>query len=158
MHARTSSTSTSPHETTPSPRDRRQSERHAIGMPVSMRLLLPGADLRCQATDISLHGMRIEVDRPVPPSELVELHHPSAGAFAGQLAWRTQAALGIAFDPSDDDLEHCLQCLSLLLSPVLSGKGARMSDRRERFRLRAALAARAAGSRRTRTAGHGFRT
>ncbi len=71
----------------------------------------------CQVADISLGGLRLRFAGPPPTEPRIVLRHATAGRLSALQVWRSGNELGLAFESSDRDLEHLLQCISLILNP-----------------------------------------
>lgn len=79
---------------------RRQSVRHPVDL--AARIVLPGANLRVQLEDISLHGACIRLMHP-RAFEAARLCWLQFQAF-GQIVWRHELRCGIAFsDPLPEE-------------------------------------------------------
>jgi len=72
----------------------------------------------CQVADISLGGLRLRFAGPPPPTdEQIVLRHATAGELTALQIWRSGNELGLAFESSERELVHLLQCISLILNP-----------------------------------------
>ncbi len=71
----------------------------------------------CQVADISLGGLRLRFAGPPPAEKLIVLRHATAGELSALQVWRSGNELGLAFESSERELEHLLQCISLILNP-----------------------------------------
>jgi hypothetical protein len=71
----------------------------------------------CQVADISLGGLRLRFAGPPPTEAQIALRHATAGELSALQVWQSGNELGLTFESSDRELEHLLQCISLILNP-----------------------------------------
>ena len=96
--------------------ERRQWLRFDLAWPTSLTAETEGRSYDCCITDISLGGLRLRFkDEPPQARELVLCHH-TAGRLFGTAVWHDASEMGLAFARPERDLEHLLQCISLILN------------------------------------------
>ncbi len=96
--------------------DRRNWVRFDLDQDVSLTALAGRIVYECQLEDISLGGARIRLEGRLPQGSEILLQHRSAGDMRGTCVWQRNGALGVAFLPPARELEHLLQCISLILN------------------------------------------
>ena len=96
--------------------DRRNWVRFDLDQHVSLTARAGQVDYDCRLEDISLGGARIRLDGRLPQGAEILLQHRSAGEMKGTCVWQSKGALGVAFSPPARELEHLLQCISLILN------------------------------------------
>ena len=97
--------------------ERRQCLRFDLDRFTSVTAVAAGRVYDCQVTDISLGGLRLRFAGAPPAEARILLRHPSAGELTAVQVWRAGNDLGLAFESSERELEHLLQCISLILNP-----------------------------------------
>ena len=97
--------------------DRRQWLRFALDHATSLTALADGRSYACNIADISLGGLRLRFQEQPPATADILLSHRTAGDLPATQVWRTRDELGIAFLHPEGELEHLLQCISLILNP-----------------------------------------
>ena len=97
--------------------DRRQWLRFALDHATSLTALADGRSYACNIADISLGGLRLRFDEQPPAAAGILLSHRTAGELPATPVWRSQGELGVAFEHPERELEHLLQCISLILNP-----------------------------------------
>ena len=86
----------------PSPRDKRQSTRATIQVPVRTRVLPDGSFFEATAWNLSLGGMFLRTDEPIPPGSELELETQ----LPGQQVIATLKAKVMRIQPPFDSDEH----------------------------------------------------
>ena len=76
--------------------ERRQHGRMPVGKQLPMTATAGGKIFTCYIDDISLGGLKLRFEGPVPEGKVIALDHPVAGTLCGRCAWRdgSGAALG----------------------------------------------------------------
>ncbi len=97
--------------------DRRQWLRFALDHATSLTALAGGRSYACNIADISLGGLRLRFEDQPPATADILLSHRTAGELPATQVWRSDDELGIAFLHPEQELEHLLQCISLILNP-----------------------------------------
>ncbi len=97
--------------------ERRRCLRFDLDRFTSVTAVAGGRAYDCQVTDISLGGLRLRFAGTPPDKKRILLQHPTAGELAAVQVWRAGNDLGLAFENSERELEHLLQCISLILNP-----------------------------------------
>lgn len=97
--------------------ERRWNTRLPVDGTTELTLRVGDQSFVCRLEDISLGGARLRLDAGATVGSRVELHHASVGRLTGRIAWRSDTALGIAFDLPERELERALQCILLTLRP-----------------------------------------
>ena len=97
--------------------ERRHCLRFDLDRFTSVTAAADGRSYDCQVVDISLAGLRLRFAGAPPAATRLALRHPSAGELAAVQVWRAGNDLGLAFESSERELEHLLQCISLILNP-----------------------------------------
>ena len=96
--------------------ERRCSERFGVENGPFLTLSAKGETHSCRLADISYGGLRIHFEETAPACETVELEHEFVGRLSGTPAWRAEKAMGVEMKVPEQDLEHALKCVGLLIS------------------------------------------
>ena len=101
--------------------ERRRCLRFDLDRATSVTALADGRAYDCRVTDISLGGLRLRFAGAAPAAARIVLRHPTAGELPATRIWQAGNGLGndlgLAFEGPDGELEHLLQCISLILNP-----------------------------------------
>ncbi|MDJ0945913.1 MAG: PilZ domain-containing protein [Kiloniellales bacterium] len=97
--------------------ERRHCLRFDLECATCVTALAGGRAYECQVAEISLEGLRLRFAGEPPDAERIVIRHPTAGELCALRVWRAGNDLGLAFESSERELEHLLQCISLILNP-----------------------------------------
>lgn len=97
--------------------ERRQWLRFDLARATSLTAEMNGQSYDCCITDISLGGLRLRFSENLPECRQLVLRHHTAGELCGTAVWSGASEIGVAFEKPERDLEHLLQCISLILNP-----------------------------------------
>ena len=95
--------------------ERRQHGRMPVGKQLPMTATAGGKIYTCYIDDISLGGLKLRFEGPVPEGKVIALDHPVAGTLCGRCAWRDGQMMGMELQVPASDLERVLRCICLVL-------------------------------------------
>lgn len=95
--------------------ERRQYGRMPVGKQLPMTATAGGKIYTCYIDDISLGGLKLRFEGPVPEGKVIALDHPVAGTLCGRCAWRDGQMMGMELQVPASDLERVLRCICLVL-------------------------------------------
>ena len=95
--------------------ERRQHGRMPVGKQLPMTATAGGKIFTCYIDDISLGGLKLRFEGPVPEGKVIALDHPVAGTLCGRCAWRDGQFIGMELQVPASDLERVLRCICLVL-------------------------------------------
>ena len=95
--------------------ERRQHGRMPFGKQLPMTATAGGKIFTCYIDDISLGGLKLRFEGPVPEGKVIALDHPVAGTLCGRCAWRDGQFIGMELQVPASDLERVLRCICLVL-------------------------------------------
>ena len=96
--------------------NRRRSKRCVLERRTSGHVLCGGSRFECVIEDISLGGARLRFVEDVPDGAMMTLEHAVAGSFAGTIVWSDGPVCGFEFAPAENELQHELQCVALMVA------------------------------------------
>ena len=94
---------------------RRRHSRMPVGKQLPMTATAGGKIYTCYIDDISLGGLKLRFEGPVPEGKVIALDHPVAGTLCGRCAWRDGQTIGMELQVPSSDLERVLRCICLVL-------------------------------------------
>lgn len=95
--------------------ERRRHGRIAVSKKLPMTATAGGKIYTCYIEDISLGGLKLRFEGPVPEGKVIALDHPVAGTLCGRCAWRDGQLVGMELQVPSSDLERVLRCICLVL-------------------------------------------
>ena len=93
------------------PQNRREWPRYEAERSFALAASVNGEVVPCTVADVSLGGAKLIFDSTAPEAETIELSHPDAEPVNCVQVWRSERAVGIEFDFSEDSLGLISVCL-----------------------------------------------